>query len=76
MEVSNHASRAVAQKWCREFIESAFEINIRQAKERPPKPMDGITVREIEPKNMKSSPLNIIHFIKTSIYMNQSMQNR
>lgn len=49
MEVSNHASRAVAQKWCREFIESAFEINIRQAKERPPKPMDGITVREIEP---------------------------
>jgi len=48
MEVSNHASRAVAQKWCREFIELAFEIKIRQARERPPKPIEGITVREIE----------------------------
>lgn len=49
MEVNNHASRAVAKKWCREFIDPAFEINSRQARKRPPKPMDGITVREIEP---------------------------
>ena len=49
MEINNHASRAVAQKWCREFIDLAFEMNIRQARKRPPKPMEGITVREIEP---------------------------
>ena len=48
MEINNHASRAVAKKWCREFIEPAFEINIRQARKRPPKSMEGITVREIE----------------------------
>ena len=48
MTVENLASRAVAAKWCREFIDPAFEIYILPARSRPPKPLDGITVREIE----------------------------
>jgi GNAT superfamily N-acetyltransferase len=48
MAIENLASRAVANKWCREFIDPAFEICILPATTRPPKPLDGVTVREIE----------------------------
>lgn len=46
----NHASRAVAKKWCREFIDSASEVLITPTLTRQPKPLSGITVREIKPE--------------------------
>lgn len=45
----NHASHAVASKWCREFAESAFDVRLVPMLTRKPKPLAGITVREIEP---------------------------
>lgn len=48
MTVENLASRAVAAKWCREFIDPAFEIRIMPVRMRAPKLLEGITVREIE----------------------------
>jgi GNAT superfamily N-acetyltransferase len=48
MAVENLASRAVASKWCREFIDPAFEIRIMPVSTRLPKTLDGITIREIE----------------------------
>lgn len=48
MAVENLASRAVAAKWCREFIDPASEIRILPVRNRPPKLLDGIAVREIE----------------------------
>ena len=44
----NHASHAVASKWCTEFIESAFDIRIMPVRARPPSPLRGIIVHEIE----------------------------
>ena len=46
---SNSASRAVAHKWCREFIDSAFQPIFLPVRTRPPRPLDGMYVREIEP---------------------------
>lgn len=46
----NTASYAVAKKWCREFVEPAFEVLIVPARRQPPKPLTGILVRELEPK--------------------------
>jgi len=54
MEVNNHASRAVAQKWCREFIDPAIGICILPVRKRPPKSRRRITVREIEPHEMEA----------------------
>lgn len=48
MAVENLASRAVASKWCQEFIDPAFEIRIMPTRSRPPKPLGGVSVREIE----------------------------
>lgn len=45
----NHASHAVASKWCREFAESAFDVRLVPMLTRKPKPLVGITVRELEP---------------------------
>lgn len=45
----NHASHAVAAKWCREFAESAFEVRFVSMVTKPPKAPAGVTVREIEP---------------------------
>jgi predicted N-acetyltransferase YhbS len=45
MASDNQASRAVAKKWCREFIDPAFEVFILPARSRPPGSLDGITVR-------------------------------
>lgn len=47
---SNAASRAVAKKWCREFIDSAYSPFFLPVRTRPPRPLDDITVREIEPR--------------------------
>ena len=44
----NLASHAVAKKWCREFIEPAFEVIIIPTRKKPPKPLAGITIHEIE----------------------------
>jgi len=44
----NLASYAVARKWCREFIEPAFDVLILPTRKHPPKPLDGITIHEIE----------------------------
>ena len=44
----NHASHAVASKWCREFAESAIDICITPTLTKPPKQIAGILIREIE----------------------------
>ena len=46
----NHASHAVAAKWCREFVESAVEVRFVPTHARQPRPVAGVTVREIEPR--------------------------
>jgi len=48
MEVSNLASKAVAAKWCREFIDPAIEVRIMPVRTKAPKFPDGIKVREVE----------------------------
>ena len=45
----NHASHAVASKWCREFAESAFDVRFVPVLTRRPKSLTGIDVREINP---------------------------
>ena len=45
----NRASYAVAKKWCREFVEPAFDALIVPTRKQQPKPIAGIIVREIEP---------------------------
>jgi predicted N-acetyltransferase YhbS len=49
MASDNQASRAVAKKWCREFIDPAFEVFILPARSRPLGPLEGITVRAPSP---------------------------
>ena len=46
----NLASYAVARKWCREFVEPAYDVLIVPTRRRQPKSLAGIIVREIEPK--------------------------
>ena len=50
MVQENVASHAVAKKWCREFIEPAFEVLIVPTRRQQPKPLTGILVRELEPR--------------------------
>ena len=45
----NHASHAVASKWCREFAESAIDALFVPTLARRPKSLAGINVRQIEP---------------------------
>ena len=45
----NHASHAVASKWCREFAESALEVRFVPTLTRKPKTPAGVNVREINP---------------------------
>ncbi|GIK37777.1 MAG: hypothetical protein BroJett011_16100 [Chloroflexota bacterium] len=45
----NHSSRAVAKKWCREFVEP-FHVALAPVRTRPPTAMAGITVREAKPE--------------------------
>ena len=49
MLYDNHASHAVAAKWCREFAESAFEVRFVSTLKNKPRTLSGVTVREIEP---------------------------
>ena len=49
MVYDNHASRAVAKKWCREFLDPAMVVRIRPTRTRQPKPLAGMTVRDIAP---------------------------
>jgi GNAT superfamily N-acetyltransferase len=44
----NHASHAVATKWCSEFAESAINAIIVPTRKRQPKSLPRLTVREIE----------------------------
>jgi predicted N-acetyltransferase YhbS len=46
----NHATHAVASKWCTEFVESALDVLIVPVRTRPPRLISGMTVREIEPR--------------------------
>jgi GNAT superfamily N-acetyltransferase len=46
---SNDASRAVASKWCKEFLDPAFQPMILPTRSHPPKTPAGIHVRELEP---------------------------
>jgi GNAT superfamily N-acetyltransferase len=43
----NHASHAVARKWCTEYIESGVDVFIMPVRTRSPRSIPGITVREI-----------------------------
>ena len=45
----NHASHAVASKWCHEFVESAFDVRFVPMLTRRPKSLVGTNVREINP---------------------------
>lgn len=45
----NHASHAVASKWCREFAESALDVRFVPMLTRRPKSLVGMNVREINP---------------------------
>jgi len=54
MAITNAASRAVAKKWCREFIDLAIEVAVLPARTKAPKLMPGITVREIGSKEYES----------------------
>lgn len=53
MDENNHASKAVARKWCKEIVDPAFEIRIMPVRRHPPKPMKGISVREISPNEYR-----------------------
>jgi GNAT superfamily N-acetyltransferase len=46
----NHASHAVAQKWCTKFIESAFQALFLPARKTKTKPPTGMTFHVIEPR--------------------------
>ena len=46
----NHASHAVATKWCREFAESAVDVRFVPTLSRRPKSLAGVEVREIAPR--------------------------
>ncbi|HEU0295895.1 MAG TPA: GNAT family N-acetyltransferase [Anaerolineales bacterium] len=46
----NHASHAVASKWCREFAESAVDVRFVPTLTRKPKSLAGVKVREINPE--------------------------
>jgi predicted N-acetyltransferase YhbS len=43
----NHASHAVASKWCREFAESAFEVRFVPMVKTRPRFLTDLTIREI-----------------------------
>lgn len=45
----NHASHAVASKWCHEFAESAVDVRFVSTSTNRPKALLGVNVREIEP---------------------------
>jgi predicted N-acetyltransferase YhbS len=49
----NHASHAVAKKWCREFVESAFQVLIFPTRTSRSKSPAGIAFREIEPREFQ-----------------------
>jgi hypothetical protein len=44
----NHASHAVASKWCREFAESAFDVRLVPTLTKRPRALAGVNVREID----------------------------
>jgi predicted N-acetyltransferase YhbS len=46
----NHASHAVARKWCREFAESAVDVRFVPTLTRRPRSLAGVEVREIAPE--------------------------
>ena len=46
---SNDASRGVARKWCREFIDPAYQPVIRTVSTSKPKRLAGVQVRELAP---------------------------
>jgi GNAT superfamily N-acetyltransferase len=58
----NHASRAVAQKWCREFIDSALNVLILPVHWRKPRLPAGIRVVEIQPAQFEEFAHHQNHF--------------
>lgn len=49
----NHASRAVARRWCREFIEPVHVV-VRSTRAAPPRPPATLRVREVEPADYEA----------------------
>ena len=44
----NHASHAVASKWCREFVEAGLQALFLPTRTKKPKTVSGITVHQLE----------------------------
>jgi GNAT superfamily N-acetyltransferase len=65
---SNDASRAVARKWSREFIDTAFQPLIIPVRKRPPKPLIGVQVRELAPNEYKQ-----FTFKQNAYYQNHNL---
>ena len=65
----NRASYAVANKWCRDFAESAVEVRIVPMRAKPPKAFPGITVRMIEPREYEEfAEKQNRHFSRYNLY--------
>jgi predicted N-acetyltransferase YhbS len=67
----NHASHAVAQKWCREFIESAVEVLVMPLRKRAPKALDGIIVHELEKREYEEFSVK-----QNEFYRNHNLYSR
>src|SRR4030095_14369612 len=60
----NHASHAVAAKWCRDFAESALDTFIMPARTRQPKSIAEMKVRQIEPRDYEEFAIKQNKFYK------------
>ena len=61
----NHASHAVATKWCREFAESAINVVFMSTRTQPPKPLAGISVHELDTPEYEDFTLKQNAFYKS-----------
>jgi predicted N-acetyltransferase YhbS len=50
----NHASHAVAKKWCREFLESGIHALILPTRSRPPRAAAGIRVQDLASRDFEA----------------------
>jgi predicted N-acetyltransferase YhbS len=62
---SNDASRATARKWCREFIDVAFQPVIQTRRSRQPRSTQGIQIRELAPNEYAQFALKQNRYYQT-----------
>jgi predicted N-acetyltransferase YhbS len=65
MLFDNHASHAVASKWCRDFAESALTIRFTPMRNKPPHALPGIQVRPVEAYEYEQFADRQNHFYRT-----------